>query len=47
MGSNRNYAASMPKVIRPRHEFPTPLFKVTLPLLVAAAIALALWLVLR
>jgi hypothetical protein len=37
----------MPKVIRPRHEFPTPLFKVTVPLLVAAAVALILWLVLR
>jgi hypothetical protein len=37
----------MSKVIRPRHEFPTPLFKVTVPLLVAAAVALILWLVLR
>ena len=47
MRSSRNYAASMPKVLRPRQEFPTPLFKVTLPLLAAAAIALVVWLVLR
>ena len=38
---------SMPKLLRPRQEFPTPLFKVTAPLLVAAAIALVLWFVLR
>jgi hypothetical protein len=31
----------MPKAIRPRSEFPTPLFKATLPLLAAAAVALA------
>jgi hypothetical protein len=31
----------MPKAIRPRSEFPTPLFKATLPLLLAAAVALA------
>jgi hypothetical protein len=37
----------MPKVIRPRHEFPTPLFKVTVPLLVAAAVALVVWLIVR
>jgi hypothetical protein len=38
---------SMPKIIRPRQEFPTPLFKVTLPLLLAAAVALVVWLVIR
>jgi hypothetical protein len=37
----------MPKLLRPRQEFPTPLFKVTVPLLVVAAIALVVWLVLR
>jgi hypothetical protein len=37
----------MPKLIRPRQEFPTPLFKVTLPLLVIAAVALVIWLVVR
>jgi hypothetical protein len=31
----------MPKAIRPRSEFPTPLFKATLPLLLLAAVALA------
>jgi len=31
----------MPKPIRPRSEFPTPLFTATLPLLLAAAVALA------
>jgi hypothetical protein len=37
----------MPKIIRPRQEFPTPLFKATLPLLVAAAVALVVWLIVR
>jgi hypothetical protein len=37
----------MPKLIRPRAEFPTPLFKIVLPLLVAAAVALAIWLLVR
>jgi hypothetical protein len=37
----------MPKIIRPRQEFPTPLFKVTLPLLVAAGVALVVWLIVR
>jgi hypothetical protein len=37
----------MPKLIRPRQEFPTPLFKVTVPLLVAAAVALVVWLLVR
>jgi hypothetical protein len=37
----------MPKLLRPRQEFPTPLFRVALPLLIAAAIALVLWLVFR
>ena len=36
---------SMPKVLRPRAEFPTPLFKATLPLLLICAVALAVWLV--
>jgi hypothetical protein len=31
----------MPKPFRPRDEFPTPLFTATLPLLLAAAVALA------
>jgi hypothetical protein len=30
----------MPKVIRPRHQFPTPLFKLTLPVLLVAPVAL-------
>ena len=29
----------MPKVIRPRHDFPTPLFLLTLPVLLVAPIA--------
>jgi hypothetical protein len=37
----------MPKLLRPRQEFPTPLFRITVPLLVAAAVALVLWLVTR
>jgi hypothetical protein len=37
----------MPKLLRPRHEFPTPLFRITVPLLAAAALALVLWLILR
>jgi hypothetical protein len=37
----------MPKVIRPRQEFPTPLFKATMTLLVLAAIALVVWLLAR
>jgi hypothetical protein len=32
---------SMPKMLRPRHEFPTPAFLAFLALLVAAAIAVA------
>ena len=32
---------SMPKLLRPREEFPTPAFRVFVALLVAAAIALA------
>ena len=35
---------SMPKMLRPRQEFPTPLFKLTLPLLVAGLVALAVYL---
>jgi hypothetical protein len=37
----------MPKLIRPRQEFPTPLFRVTVPLLVIAAVALLVWLLAR
>jgi hypothetical protein len=37
----------MPVPLRPRQDFPTPLFRVTLPLLLAAAVALVVWLVLR
>ncbi len=34
---------SMPEMLRPRHEFPTPLFKLTLPVLVGAVVALVVW----
>jgi hypothetical protein len=44
MSSGSDYGLSMPKALRPRHEFPTPLFKGTLPLLLAAAGSLAVWL---
>jgi hypothetical protein len=37
----------MPKGLRPRQEFPTPLFRVTLPLLLAAGVALGVWLLVR
>jgi hypothetical protein len=37
----------MPKLLRPRAEFPTPLFKITVPLLLAAAVALVIWLLVR
>jgi hypothetical protein len=40
MWSGSDYDLSMPKVLRPRQEFPTPLFKVTLPLLLAAGAVL-------
>jgi hypothetical protein len=36
------YASRM--ALRPRDAFPTPLFKLTLPLLLLAAAALAVWL---
>jgi hypothetical protein len=35
---------SMPTMLRPRQEFPTPLFKVVVPLLLAAAAALVFFL---
>ena len=35
---------SMPKVIRPRHEFPTPLFLIAVPLLAIALVALIVYL---
>jgi hypothetical protein len=41
VSSGSDYDPSMPKPIRPRSEFPTPLFTATLPLLLAAAVALA------
>jgi len=44
MSSGSDYGISMPKGLRPREEFPTPLFKVTLPLLLVAAVSLAVWL---
>jgi hypothetical protein len=47
MWSGSDYDSSMPKVIRPRQELPTPLFKLTLPLLLAAAVALGVWLAVR
>jgi hypothetical protein len=37
----------MPKLLRRRQEFPTPLFRITAPLLVVAAIALSVWLIVR
>jgi hypothetical protein len=36
---------SMPTMLRPRQDFPTPLFKVVVPLLLAAAAALAYFVV--
>jgi hypothetical protein len=37
----------MPTMLRPRNEFPTPLFRVTAPLLTAAIAALAVYLLLH
>jgi hypothetical protein len=34
----------LPAMLRPRQEFPTPLFKLAVPLFVAAMIALAVYL---
>jgi hypothetical protein len=34
----------MPTMLRPRNEFPTPLFKLVVPLLVAAIVALVVYL---
>jgi hypothetical protein len=34
----------MPEMLRPRHEFPTPLFRLTVPLLLGAIVALAVYL---
>jgi hypothetical protein len=36
---------SMPTMLRPRQDFPTPLFKVVVPLLLVAAAALLFFLV--
>jgi hypothetical protein len=38
---------SMPTMLRPRQEFPTPLFKVTIALALAALAAIVFLLVLR
>jgi hypothetical protein len=35
----------MPTMLRPRQEFPTPLFKLVAPLVVAAVAALAVYLI--
>jgi hypothetical protein len=43
MSSGSDYGSSMPN-LRPSEAFPTPLFKMTLPLLLLAAAALAVWL---
>jgi hypothetical protein len=46
MRSGSDYAESMTNVLRPRQEFPTPLFRVVVPVLVGLAVALLLyWLV--
>jgi hypothetical protein len=34
----------LPKVLRPRQEFPTPLFKLVSPLVLAAIVALVVYL---
>jgi hypothetical protein len=34
----------MPKMLRPRQESPTPLFKLAVPLLLVAVVALAIYL---
>jgi hypothetical protein len=34
----------MPEMLRPRHEFPTPLFRLALPVLAGAAVALVWYL---
>ena len=35
---------SMPNMLRPRHEFPTPLFRLVAPLALAAIVALVVYL---
>jgi hypothetical protein len=45
MSSGSDYVLSMPKVLRPRTEFPTPLFKLTAALLAIACAALSAWLI--
>ena len=45
MSSGSDYVLCMPKLLRPRAEFPTPLFKLTVPLLAIACAALAVWLI--
>ena len=42
MSSGSDYERSMAK-LRPREAFPTPLFKLSLPLLLLAGAALLLW----
>jgi hypothetical protein len=44
MWSGSDYADILPKMMRPRQEFPTPLFKVVAPLALAAIVALAVYL---
>jgi hypothetical protein len=44
-GPAANTDAAGVRVLRPREEFPTPAFRVALPLLLAAAAALATWLI--
>jgi hypothetical protein len=45
MSSGSDYVLSMPKLLRPRSAFPTPLFKLTVPLLALASAAFAVWFV--
>jgi hypothetical protein len=45
MSSGSDYVLSMPKLLRPRAEFPTPLFKLTMPLLALICGAFAIWFV--
>jgi hypothetical protein len=42
MRSGSDYAESMADVLRPRQEFPTPLFRIVLPVLLGVAVTLLL-----
>jgi hypothetical protein len=44
VGPGSDYDSTMPKLLRPRHEFPTPLFLAFCALLAVGAVA---WLVVR